>query len=258
MAAAALEPHFRRLRGKLTRALGVQLFLVGLVGLAAHRTGHWAAWIAFAVVALFLGAGMTVNVLRGRMLRRFQGRLAARPESLVWAHVETENKKQTLLELWTDDGDSCVIPIPAATFTIAKKLAEDAGAVAVSRTRDERAARIVIFENDVKLKRLQARLASPESPLAHALRPTLEAWIATWRTARAGCARTDRERGLDLPRRARDPLHGCEGSRGPREHRKVSRDQTLHRREGRHSLRARSERDRHAPPANRPSVVRVS
>jgi hypothetical protein len=185
LAAEGLEPHFRRLRGKLTRALGVQLFLVGLVGLAAHRTAHWAAWIVFAVVALFLGAGMVVNVVRGRMLRRFQERLAARPESLVWAHVDTENKKQTLLELWTDDGDSCVIPIPAATFAIAKKLAEDAGAVAVSRTRDERAARIVIFENDVKLKRLQARLASPESPLAHALRPTLEAWIVTWRSARA-------------------------------------------------------------------------
>jgi hypothetical protein len=180
-----LAPHFRRLRGKLTRALGVQLFLVGLVGLAAHRAGHWAAWIAFAAVAIFLGAGMVVNVLRGRMLRRFQERLEAHPGSLVWAHVDTENKKQTLLELWADDGDSCVIPIPAATFAIAKKLAEDAGAVAVSRTRDERAARIVIFENDVKLKRLEARLASAESPLSELLRPTLEAWIASWRSARA-------------------------------------------------------------------------
>jgi hypothetical protein len=180
-----LEAHFRRLRGKLTRSLGVQIFLVALVGLAAHRAGHWAAWIAFAVVAIVLGAGMAINVLRGHAVRAFQARLGARGGSLVWAHVDTQDPKQALLELWAVDGSSCVIPIPGGTFADAKKAAEGGGAVAVSRTREERAARLVVFENDLKLKRLETRLADRDLALSSALRPSLEAWITRWRAARA-------------------------------------------------------------------------
>jgi len=176
-----------RMRLPVEVIAGRRLGAVGLVHVDArwmlrrHGSNCKAIWAAISIVV-------------AQATARCEERLRREPGVLEWVHVgEPARGGMCGCELHTRDGDDWTLHAPGE---LARGLAEAAARwpVQLTTTKEARAARLPMYQTEVKLRQLEAQLATPASSLARHLAPQLlsrlrgRSGVATGATARLNTA----------------------------------------------------------------------